>query len=30
MASRMLAAEIAGERREWFDDFALDRDGPAA
>lgn len=28
MASRMLAAEIAGERREWFDDFALDRDGP--
>lgn len=30
MASRILAAEIAGERREWFDDFALDRDGPAA
>jgi glycine/D-amino acid oxidase-like deaminating enzyme len=30
MASRMLAAEIAGERRAWFDDFALDRDGPAA
>lgn len=28
MASRMLAAEIAGERRPWFDDFALDRDGP--
>jgi glycine/D-amino acid oxidase-like deaminating enzyme len=30
MASRMLAAEIAGERRDWFDDFALDRPAPAA
>lgn len=30
MASRMLAAEIAGERRDWFDDFALDRAAPAA
>jgi glycine/D-amino acid oxidase-like deaminating enzyme len=28
MASRMLAAQIAGDRRGWFDDFALDRDGP--
>jgi len=25
MASRMLAALIAGERQEWFETFALDR-----
>lgn len=28
MASRMIAAEIGGERRDWFDDFALDREAP--
>ena len=26
MASRMLIATLADENREWFDDFALDRD----
>ncbi len=26
LASRVLAATIAGENREWFDDFAIDRD----
>ena len=36
LASRMLATLIAGEGRDWFDDFAIDRDpapsaaGPAA
>ena len=28
MASRILAAQIAGTRRPWFDDFALDRIAP--
>ena len=28
MASRILAAQIAGTRRPWFDDFALDRTAP--
>ena len=26
MASRMLVATLKGERRDWFDDYALDRD----
>ncbi|SFB03756.1 Glycine/D-amino acid oxidase [Rhizobium sp. NFR07] len=26
LASRMIAAMISGDRREWFDNFALDRD----
>jgi len=30
LAARMIAASIAGERRPWFDDFAIDRDVPAA
>ncbi len=28
LAARMLTAMIAGEGRDWFDDFALDRDPP--
>lgn len=28
LASRMIGELIAGRRRGWFDDFALDRDGP--
>jgi glycine/D-amino acid oxidase-like deaminating enzyme len=28
MAALMLGAMVADERRDWFDDFALDRDGP--
>lgn len=28
MASRIIAAMIAGEKRDWFDDFAFDRDDP--
>lgn len=28
MASRIIAAMIRGERHDWFDDFALDRDDP--
>jgi len=30
MASRMIAAFIAGENQAWFEDFALDRDDPTA
>jgi len=30
LASRMIAASIAGGRRPWFDAFAIDRDVPAA
>lgn len=30
LAARMIAASVAGERRPWFDDFAIDRDVPAA
>ena len=26
LASRMIGEWIAGRRRDWFDDFALDRD----
>jgi glycine/D-amino acid oxidase-like deaminating enzyme len=29
LASRMLAAMIAGESRPWFEDFAIDRDPPS-
>jgi glycine/D-amino acid oxidase-like deaminating enzyme len=29
LASRVLAATIAGENRAWFDDFAIDRDPPS-
>lgn len=28
LASRMIGELIAGRRRDWFDDFALDRDAP--
>lgn len=28
LASRMIAASIAGNRQPWFDDFAIDRDAP--
>ncbi|WFS01707.1 NAD(P)/FAD-dependent oxidoreductase [Rhizobium tumorigenes] len=28
MASLMIGALVADERRDWFDDFALDREGP--
>jgi glycine/D-amino acid oxidase-like deaminating enzyme len=28
LASRIIGACIAGETRPWFDDFAIDRDGP--
>ncbi|MBN9586994.1 MAG: FAD-binding oxidoreductase [Afipia sp.] len=28
LASRMIAASIAGDRKPWFDDFAIDRDAP--
>ncbi|TCL76099.1 FAD-dependent oxidoreductase [Rhizobium sp. BK251] len=28
MAAQMIGAMISGVRRDWFDDFALDRDGP--
>lgn len=28
LASRMTAASIAGNKLPWFDDFAIDRDGP--
>lgn len=28
LASRMIAASIAGDRQPWFDDFAIDRDAP--
>ncbi len=28
MASRIINAQLAGEHRDWFDDFALDRDVP--
>lgn len=30
LAARMIGATLAGARRDWFDDFALDRDGPGA
>jgi glycine/D-amino acid oxidase-like deaminating enzyme len=30
VASRMVAEQIAGRGRDWFADFALDRDAPAA
>lgn len=29
MASLMIGALVADERRDWFDDFALDREGPS-
>jgi glycine/D-amino acid oxidase-like deaminating enzyme len=28
LASRMIAASIAGNNQPWFDDFAIDRDAP--
>lgn len=28
LASRMIAADIAGNKQQWFDDFAIDRDAP--
>lgn len=28
LASRMIAASLAGNRQPWFDDFAIDRDAP--
>lgn len=28
LASRMIAASIAGNKQPWFDDFAIDRDAP--
>lgn len=30
LASRMIAASIAGDHQPWFDDFAIDRDAPKA
>ena len=30
LASRMIAASIAGNDQPWFDDFAIDRDAPEA
>jgi glycine/D-amino acid oxidase-like deaminating enzyme len=30
LASRMIAASIAGNNQPWFDDFAIDRDAPRA
>ncbi|MGO8048513.1 FAD-dependent oxidoreductase, partial [Rhizobium johnstonii] len=28
LAAQMIGAMLAGMQRDWFEDFALDRDGP--